>query len=192
MDIEINEQEIDELVHKAQEGGKESFGRLYDLFLDPIYRFFYFRLSSEREAEDLTSDTFFRALKSINVYKKQKSMPFSAWLFRIAKNILIDHYRKKTPTEELLESYMDESLSADSKKEGDNSINRQRILVALKELPEMQSQSIILRYFSDRKNSEIASILDKSETAVRILQSRGIKRLKEILEGNTEKENRAI
>ncbi len=172
---------IDELVIKAQDGCKNSFGALYDIYLDAIYRYIFFRVSSTQVAEDLTGEVFFKVLKSLKKYKKRKNMPFSAWLFRIAKNIIIDYYRKQLHTEEIPESLIDESETADSQKETVLTIEKKRLLMGIKQLPEMQAQSIILKYFSDLKNSEISQVLEKSETAVRILQSRGLKRLREIL-----------
>lgn len=180
--MEKTQEEIDVLVQKAQNGKREAFASLYDLFVTPVYKYIFFRVSSSDIAEDLTSEVFFRVLRGLKGYKKQKNMPFSAWVFRIAKNILIDYYRKSVPTEEIPENIIDESREADSTQKTETDIERERIEKALKLLPDMQSQALALKYFSDRKNTEIAAILEKSETAVRILQSRGLKKLKSLLE----------
>lgn len=180
--MNTNEEKIDILVLEAQNGCNESFGELYDQFLEPIYRYIYLRVSSVEIAEDLAGEVFFKALRSLKKYKKRKNLPFSAWLFRIAKNILIDHYRKHMVVDEIPETIPDESDSADSKKETSLGIEKKRMLKAIQELPEMQSQAIVLKYFSDLSNPEIAQILEKSETAVRILQSRGLKKLRELLD----------
>jgi len=177
-----SEQQIDILVLEAQNGCKDSFGYIYDQFLEPIYRYIFLRVSSVGIAEDLTGEVFFKALKSLKKYKKRKNLPFSAWLFRIAKNILVDHYRKHLVTDEIPETIVDESNMADSKKKTNLGIEKKRILTAIQELPEMQAQAITLKYFSDLKNSEISQILEKSETAIRILQSRGLKKLRNLLE----------
>ena len=107
-------------------------------------------------------------------------MPFSAWLFRIAKNALVDYYRKKITPEELSEEIRDERIKIES--ETEEKIDRKRLLSAIKKLPKAQGESLILRFFSDRSNAEIAAVLGKSETAVRILQSRGLRKLKDIIE----------
>jgi len=167
--MNTNEKQIDILVLEAQNGCSDSFGELYDQFLDPIYRYIYLRVSSVEVAEDLAGEVFFKALKSLKKYKKRKNLPFSAWLFRIAKNILIDHYRKHVALDEIPETIPDESSDADSKKKTNIGIEKKRILTAIQELPEMQSQAIALKYFSELKNQEIAQVLEKSETAVRIL-----------------------
>jgi RNA polymerase sigma-70 factor (ECF subfamily) len=180
--MEYSEEYIDTLVKESQNGSKESFGVLYDCFLDPIYRYIFFRVSSVQIAEDLTGDVFFKVLKSLKTYKKRKNMPFSAWIFRIAKNILIDHYRKNVHTEEIPETIVDESGISDSRNETVLDFEKKRIFLAMKKLPEMQAQAIVLKYFSEMSNTEISKILEKSLTAVRILQSRGLKRLHELLE----------
>lgn len=180
--MSLQEAEIDTLVIRAQQGDSAAFGQLYDHFIVMVYRYLYFRVSSEPIAEDLTAEVFFKALKHIKKYQKHDNMPFSAWLFRIAKNQLVDHYRKHVPLEEISETQEDESALADTRVMTVGNMDRKRILSAIKELPEMQAQAIVLKYFSDRKNSEIAAVLGKSETAVRILQSRGLRRLKDLLE----------
>ncbi len=180
--MQDDEAVLDALVARAQNGDKEAFGELYDMFLNAIYRYIFFRVSSEAVAEDLTSEVFFKTLKNLEKYQKKDSMPFSAWLFRIAKNVLVDHYRQDVPLEEIPETIADESGTADAQEKTITDIDHGRIMKALKTLPEMQAQAIILKYFSDQKNSEIANVLDKSETAIRILQSRGLKKLRDSLE----------
>jgi RNA polymerase sigma factor (sigma-70 family) len=118
--MNTNEKQIDILVLEAQNGCSDSFGELYDQFLDPIYRYIYLRVSSVEVAEDLAGEVFFKALKSLKKYKKRKNLPFSAWLFRIAKNILIDHYRKHVALDEIPETIPDESSDADSKKKDEH------------------------------------------------------------------------
>jgi RNA polymerase sigma-70 factor (ECF subfamily) len=180
--MERSEEEIDILVEQAQNGISQSFGELYDIYLEPVYRYIFFRVSSQSVAEDITGEIFFKALNNLKKYKKRQNMPFAAWLFRIAKNMLVDHYRKQIHVEELSEEQTDEAVHADSTKQATGSLDKNRIVHALKELPEMQAQAIVLKYFSDRSNAEIAAVLEKSETAVRILQSRGLKKLKDLLE----------
>jgi RNA polymerase sigma-70 factor (ECF subfamily) len=109
-------------------------------------------------------------------------MPFAAWLFRIAKNNVIDFYRKNNETVEINEEVIDESVRAETERETERHIDKKRILRAMKELPEMQSHAIALKYFAERSNTEIAAILEKSETAVRILLSRGLKKMGDILQ----------
>jgi len=80
-------------VRRAIDGDNEAFTKLYDLYFDKIYRYVYFRVRKQTEAEDLTQEVFIKALKAIGTYKIGKT-PFAAWLFRIAHNQVIDHVRK--------------------------------------------------------------------------------------------------
>lgn len=177
----IEEVDIDSRVLQAQNGNREAFGEVYDYFLDSVYRYIAFRVSSRETAEDITADVFLKTLRNLQKYKKQEGMPFSAWLFRIAKNALIDHYRKNVSSEEIPEDTFDESTHAHADRETILNIEKNRLLAGIRELPDMQAQAIVLKYFSERSNEEIGVILGKSETAVRILQSRGLKKLREHL-----------
>lgn len=180
--MDFSADQINVLVQKAQNGNKEAFGKIYDIFLDSIYKYIFFRVSNQQIAEDLTSEVFFKTLRNINKYKKKPNMPFSAWLFRIAKNSVIDFYRKKQEVDEMPEEIMDETVRAETERETERHIDKKRILLAMKQLPEMQSHAIALKYFAERSNTEIAAILEKSETAVRILISRGLKKMGDILQ----------
>jgi len=176
----LSNEQIDALVKKAQSGNREAFGKLYDVFLHPIYKYVSFRIPQQEMAEDITSDIFFKVLKKLHTYGKKTNMPFSAWLFRIAKNTIIDFYRKQKPLEEIPEDFFDVNMHTE--REVEHTFLKKRILKAMKRLPETQSHAIALKYFSERTNREIADILGKSETAVRILLSRGLKKLADILE----------
>ena len=88
------QQAIEELVQRAQGGEDTAFGELYQLFYDKIYRYVYFKTGRSVEAEDITEDVFLRMLESIGSFK-WKGPPFSSWLFRIAHNLVVDHFRKK-------------------------------------------------------------------------------------------------
>jgi len=179
-----DEKKIDELVKKAKQGDQNSFCDIYELFLVPVFRYILFRVSSEKDAEDLTEEIFFKILQKIDKYQKRENLPFSTWVFRIAKNSLIDFYRQQKKWEEISEDIVDDSENANFRKKISSAFDRIYLNKALKSLPENQAQSIILKFFSDRNNSEIAQILGKSEVAVRILQSRGLKKLKTILDNN--------
>ena len=172
----MTQEEIDRLVREAQGDDHDALGEIYDLFLPSLYRYLYFRIGSQQEAEDLTEEVFFRMMKNMKKYEKKENMPFSSWLFRIAKNMLIDFYRKRVSTEEINEEVVDEKEKSSKRTESD--LDRRRLMAALNFLPKMQKEAIILRYFADRTNTEISQILGKSETAIRILQSRGLKKLR--------------
>ena len=173
--------DIDGLVQSSQWGDQDAFTELYDHFMPLVFRYIRARVSTEQLAEDITSDVFLKLVNNLQKYKKKKAMPFGAWLFRIAKNTLIDHYRRHHDADEIAEDVADESINADTTADTKQHVERDRLIVAIAKLPKMQADAVSLKYFSERTNAEIAIILEKSETAVRILQSRGLKKLKTLL-----------
>lgn len=176
----IDQKRIDGLVKRCQDGDNEAFGEVYDIYLDEIYRFVFYKVSHKELAEDLTEDTFFKAWTKIDSYKKT-DVKFSAWLYRIANNTIIDHLRKeKVHIEEIVEEIKDERMN--TKDLTEESLNQQMLQRALKTLPDSQREVVILKYVNDQTNSEIAYTINKSETAVRTLLSRGIAKLKETIE----------
>lgn len=174
--------DIKSLVQRAQENDADAFGEIFDLFLTPIYRFVFFRVGTKEDAEDITEEVFLKAWKNLKSFQQRRETPFSAWLFQIAKNTLTDFYRQKKDVAELSEEETDERYHQEIIQNADRDFERKRLLVALKEIPELQADAVSLKFFSDLSNAEIASVLKKSEGAVRILLSRGIKRLREIFD----------
>ncbi|MEI7511546.1 MAG: sigma-70 family RNA polymerase sigma factor [Candidatus Peregrinibacteria bacterium] len=173
---------IEALVVSAQQGDVDAFSEIYDSFLTPIYRFVFFRVSSEVEAEDITSEVFFKTWKNLKKYQVQEGASFSSWIFRIAHNEIIDFYRGKKEYIEISDEIEDEHPLWDGKKETERKIEHDRLRKVLDSLPKMQAEAIILKFFSERSNMEIAEILGKTETAIRILQSRGLKTLKTLFD----------
>lgn len=175
-----DQKKINGLVAKMQEGDTAAFGELYDLFLADIYRFIFYKVTHRELAEDLTEDTFFKVWQNIDSYQQTKH-PFSSWLYKIAHNTVIDYMRKeKVEIHELVFDVEDESMQTTALAE--QHFNQQFLQRALASLPEVQREAIILKYVNDLNYPEIAEVLDKSETAVRTLISRGISKLKETIE----------
>ena len=175
-----DQKKIDGIVAKMQEGDTAAFGELYDLYLDDIYRFIFYKVTHKELAEDLTEDTFLKVWQNIQSYKKTK-YPFSSWLYRIAHNTVIDHLRKeKVDIAELIIEVHDERM--DATEFAKEHFNQQLLQRAMVGLPEMQREAIILKYVNDLSNAEIADVLEKSETAVRTLLSRAIAKLKETIQ----------
>ena len=94
LDGKLN-QNIEELVRNAQKGDQESFGKLYEHFYDKIFRYVSFKSGKGMDAEDITGEVFFKMLNSIDSFK-WKGYPFSSWLYRIAHNLVVDHYRRSS------------------------------------------------------------------------------------------------
>ena len=170
------------LVHRAANGDAEAFGDLYACHLNAIYRYVFYRVGNEKRAEDLTEEVFLSAWEAMEDYE-QRGHPFSAWLYRIAHNAVVDHYRTQkdeSPLDPFAFTLVDESLGPEEilLKKGEVS----RLLAALKELSEDNQHLIILRFVEGLSHSEVARILGKSEVACRVAQHRALASLSEILE----------
>lgn len=174
--------EIERLVVKAKKGDTAAFSKIYDNFADEIYRYVFFRVSSEQDAQDLTEMIFLKTWENLDRYSNTKQA-FGAWVFRIARNVVIDHYRINKTIEELTEEYIDEKREHNPLHRAENAINNDVLKRALAGLKENYKQIIILKYINELSNVEIAEILKKNEGAVRILQFRALAELRKILEG---------
>ncbi len=180
--IQEEEDIIDGFVLKAQNGDIESFSILYDKLLDAVYKFCFFRLPTKELAEDITSDVFLTVWDKLDTYTKSSGIQFKSWVFRIAQNKIIDFFRKNKDTLELKEDILvEDTISKEEFHKVENDFLKIRLQRALNAIADTQSQALILKYFSQLENSEIAEIMGKSETAVRILQSRGLKNLRKYL-----------
>ena len=166
------------LIREARLGDKEAFGRLYQSYVDRIYRFVYFRVGQNRDiAEDIVSDVFLKAWEKMESFKNES---FQAWLYMIARNRVIDHYRSSKQQGSLTEDIHDEKESIEDVVLKNLEVDR--VKRALKHLTDEQQEVLVLKFIEDVSNSEIATILGKREDAIRALQSRGIKELRKILE----------
>lgn len=170
-------------MEQAQKGNTEAFGKIYDALVKPVYRYIYYRVD-KHIAEDLTEETFLKVWQNLSKYTPGKH-PFSAWVFRIAHNLVVDHYRKNDNAEiasEIEEGYMDEKLDASPSYRINLRLNEVRLRKAINELPENYQQVIILKYINEEENATIAKVIGKSEGAVRTLQFRALEKLRNILD----------
>ncbi len=170
------------LVELARRGDSEAFGLLYDHYHVSVYRFVYYRVGSVALAEDLTSETFFRALRSMSSFKWQ-GKDFGAWLMTIARNLTADHYKSGRTR---LEYSTEDMGSHDSATEGPEtevlaSLTNEALLEALNELPTEQQECLIMRFLQGLSIAETAKILGRSDGAVKQLQLRGVRNLAKLL-----------
>ncbi len=176
---------------------KEAFGRLYDLYVKPIYRFVYLKVNSREEAEDLTSETFLKAWDYISKPENsQKIRNAKAFFYQVASNLVIDFYRKKAFLPVSLASLGENSEIKDEKELiGADKLIREAEIGELKRafqnIPPNYSDTIIWYYLEDLKISEIAEVLKKSEGTVRVLIHRALKALKREME-KIEKEKKEL
>lgn len=174
-------QEEARLAQAAKEGSGEAFARLYELYFERVYRYVLVRVGNPAQAEDLAGDVFIRAFEALKSYA-WRGVPFSAWLFRIAHNRVVDHHRKEAGREPV---YLDGPVSF----EGDDphdavvlKMNIEAALGALEELTNSQRQVIALRFASGLSIAETAKAMGKNEGAIKALQHSAIRALRRVLE----------
>lgn len=171
---------IDELVLCAQKGDRDAYGLIYDQLVTPVYRYIYYRVEPQI-AEDLTEETFLRGWEHIKKYKKNQ-FPFSAWIFRIAHNLVCDYYRQHSlPMAEVDENTADPNQTADPAFRVNIKLNQIRLRKALLKLPDPYQQVIILKYINELSNPEIAATLGKPEGTIRTIQFRALRQLRSFL-----------
>lgn len=173
---------IELLVKRAQAGEVEAFGKLYDSFVDQIYRYIYFRVPKD-DAEDLTEMVFLKAWEKIHQYKPSKKS-FAAWIFRIAHNLVVDTYRfgKDKEFSELTPDIAEHRRENDPIVMTEDKLHSDFLKEALSKIKPKYRQVIVLKFINELSNTEISAILKKSEGGIRILQFRALKALRIELE----------
>lgn len=167
------------LVERARKGDHEALTQIYEANFDRIYRYVVLKIGDRTEAEDITQQVFLNCVKSIRHYK-YGSAPFSAWLYRIAHNQIVDHLRRKSkrPTAQLDESLVDGSREGDPSNLAELSVDIQTVIAASQNLTRAQQEVISLRFTSDLSVAEVAKIMGKSEGAIKALQHSAIAALR--------------
>ncbi|MFD9126349.1 ECF subfamily RNA polymerase sigma factor, BldN family [Kitasatospora sp. NPDC059571] len=171
-----------ELVERAQAGESEAFGRLYDHYADTVYRYIYYRVGSRATAEDLTSETFLRALRRIGTFTWQ-GRDFGAWLVTIARNLVADHFkssrfRLEVTTGEMLDPNECERSPEESVLE---SLANAALRDAVRRLNPQQQECVNLRFLQGLSVAETARIMGKNEGAIKTLQYRAVRTLARLL-----------
>ncbi len=171
-----------DLVEAAQRGETEAFGRLYDHYNDTVYRYIYYRVGSKATAEDLTSETFLRALRRIGTFTWQ-GRDFGAWLVTIARNLVADHFkssrfRLEVTTGEMLDANEVERSPEDSVLE---QLSNEALLTAVRKLNPQQQECVTLRFLQGLSVAETARVMGKNEGAIKTLQYRAVRTLARLL-----------
>src|ERR671925_1358796 len=178
---DVSPPELRRLVDRAQQGNREALEELYLLHFDRIYSYLHMSVGNRHDAEDLTTQTFVKMLESIGKFR-WRSAPFSAWLFRIAHNLAMDHFRANKrwqPEEEVPEPEPPEESAAEE--EALESIGRRSMLELIEDLSREQQQVLTLKFVFNFSNGEAATILGKTEGAVKSLQHRALASLQKQL-----------
>jgi RNA polymerase sigma-70 factor (ECF subfamily) len=160
----------------------EAFGELYRRYIKKIYNYIYYRANNHHDAEDLTARVFYRAMAHIDSYT-DRGVPFSAWLYRIAHNLVAnwhrDHGRRQIIS---LEEYIGNGLSGEAPEHlVESTEEHDALLDAVKRLPEDRQQLLILKYIEHLSNAEIGEIMNRTEGAVKSLYHRTLLALREEL-----------
>jgi RNA polymerase sigma-70 factor, ECF subfamily len=172
------------LVQRAQAGDSEAFGELYDRYVDLVYRYVYYRVGSAQVAEDLTSETFLRALRRLSSFTWQ-GRDVGAWFVTIARNLIADHYKSSRYRLEMTTDDVSES-GAQLTAEGPESavleaMQNKVLLEAVKQLNPEQQECIVLRFLQGLSVAETAQAMGKNDGAIKALQYRAIRALGRLL-----------
>jgi RNA polymerase sigma-70 factor (ECF subfamily) len=172
-----------ELVDLSREHNQDAFGVLYERYVEKIYKYIYYRTGNHHDAEDLTAGVFFRAMSHIETYT-DRGVPFQAWLYRIAHNLVANWHRdegrrKIIPLEDFITSGLQQDApdtAAEDKEE------RKQLQAAIERLPEERKQLLLLKFVAQLSNVEIGQILDRTEGAIKSLYHRTLLSLREDIE----------
>jgi len=165
----------EELIRRVQAGEKGLLGELYDRHQMGVFRFLMARVNDQQLAEDLTGDVFIRMLDHLSDYEN-RNVPFTSWLYRVSRNLLIDHYRKEGKYK-LTPLGQSEEISKDQPtllSHVEDKLTIEQVRLVLSKLDEDQSEVIVLRFLVGLSLKEVAQSLDKSVAAVKALQHRGL------------------
>ncbi len=174
---------VDEAVGRAQKGDAAAFAVLYEDYYDRIFRYVSFKTGNSLEAEDITAEVFVKMLESIDSFRWQ-GYQFSSWLFRIAHNLVVDHFRKRgrrhiVALDDAPAAATEYNPDLDRKRDVDMSMVP--VQEAMKDLTDLQREVISLRFAAGLSVAETARAVGKKDNAVKALQHAGIKKLRGIL-----------
>jgi RNA polymerase sigma-70 factor (ECF subfamily) len=170
----------DDLVGRAASGDPEAFRTLYEDFAPRLYRFALFRVRTPSDAEDLVQRVFVKMIEALPRYE-ERGLPFGAWVFRLARNAVIDFERTRRPQEPLdaVELQIGDGPGPDELAEV--TFERERLLAAIADLTAEQQEVVTLRFFGGLGPGEIAALMGKREGSIRALQFRALESLRRML-----------
>lgn len=169
---------------KVLQKNPDAYAQAYDLYVDQIYRFVYFKIGSEEEAQDITAETFLKTWQYVLDGKKIENL--KALLYRVARNLVIDHYRRQRQTvpadEELASLKGQEQLITNQFGEADDAVDTELLIMRMRDLKDEYREILLLRYIEGLSLKEIAGVLEKKPGAARVVLYRATKTLKSLIE----------
>ncbi|MBI3537310.1 MAG: sigma-70 family RNA polymerase sigma factor [Chloroflexi bacterium] len=168
-----------ELVRRAIGHDHKAFAELYDRFVNKIYKYVYYKVGAIALAEDLTAQTFLKAWENIGAYR-DTGRPFAAWLYPIAHNLMVDHFRAQRVTLRL-EDAENDAHAPDLVASVEQKLNADELRRALAKLTDDQQHVILLKFIEGYTTEQVAEMLDKNAGAIRALQHRALQALQRIL-----------
>jgi RNA polymerase sigma-70 factor (ECF subfamily) len=167
---------LKELIVRARDGDTKAYGKIFKMCYEDIYDYVARRVGNRSDAEDLTMHVFTKGLKAVGSYE-ERGLSVKAWLYRIAHNAIVDHFRMQKPTVDL-DEVPEFATDGDIASEISSQEELRELHLKITGLPGAQAEVLILRFVEDRSVAETAMILDKKEVTVRALQFKGIKNLR--------------
>ncbi|HLJ67626.1 MAG TPA: sigma-70 family RNA polymerase sigma factor [Chloroflexota bacterium] len=171
----------DAIIAEAAKSDSEAFGELYERYYSRIYRYVYHRVGNVADAEDLTALVFMKALEAIPAYQPRQG-GFAPWIFRIARNGVVDYYRRYRHVS-TLDDVNHEATDGDPVSRTLGLERRAELRAMVERLSDEQREVVLLRYAADLSFGEIAAAMRKNEPAVRMLLHRGLRKLKAVMDG---------
>lgn len=171
-----------ELVKLAKDN-REAFGELYERYVKKIYNYIFYRTGNQHDAEDLTARVFFRAMSHMENYT-DRGVPFQAWLYRIAHNLVANWHRDRGRRKIIpLDEYVAAGLRSEApEKSAEDAEEREMLLAAIRRLPDDRQQLLMLKFVDHLSNAEIGEIMSRTEGAIKSLYHRTLIALREELE----------
>jgi len=170
------------LVGKLILKDKEAFSQLYDLYLNKIYRFIYFKVPTVSETEDLTAQTFLKIWQSVLGHKIKLNESFQSYIYKIARNLVIDYYRSqnKEKGNVALEEAVNIARTEILERQTDAKMEMERIALQLKQLKSEYREIIVMHFIDELTVKEIAAVLEKKRGHIRVMIHRALKALKDV------------
>lgn len=170
---------LDDFAQRLVEGDEQAYTELYERYAEPMYRYIYFRIGSEVHAEDLMQEMF---VKFVDIATRTKKKPknINAYLYQIARNLIVDHYREHTRQDIEIEAVVDDSMQISGQEE--THVEVQFLTEAIKEMKPLWQEIIILKHVEGLSHEEIAEALGKSPTYIRVNLHRAVTQLKKKLQ----------